>query len=213
MGGERLKQHEVPRATLGRIPGYLKYLKALPLEVQTISATSLAKGLQLGEVQVRKDLSLISGAGKPKIGYQTAELIGSLEQFLGFGRQSGAVIVGAGKLGCALLDYTGFAEYGLEILAAFDSAVQEERQSEFGKRILPIEKLNEFCQQHIVKIGIITVPAVAAQSVCDLLVQNRISAIWCFAPCQLVLPEGIPVQYENMALSLAHLNNKIEDRG
>ena len=210
-GGESvLKRSEVPRATLGRLPSYLKYLKNLPQGVQTISAPSLAKGLELGEVQVRKDLSLVSGAGKPKIGYNTAELIESLEEFLGWGRQSGAIIVGAGKLGRALLDYHGFAEYGLEILAAFDSAVAQERKSESGKLVLPIQRLEAFCRDHFVKIGIITVPAAAAQSVCDLLVQNKISAIWCFAPCQLILPESVPIQYENMALSLAYLNKKIE---
>ena len=123
-GEVALKRSEVPRATLGRIPSYLKYLKSLPQDVRTISATSLAKGLGLGEVQVRKDLSAVSGAGRPKIGYYTAELIASLEVFLGCGDQSGAIIIGAGKLGRALLDYQGFSEYGLEILAAFDTAVQ-----------------------------------------------------------------------------------------
>lgn len=82
-GEVALKRSEVPRATLGRIPSYLKYLKSLPQDVRTISATSLAKGLGLGEVQVRKDLSAVSGAGRPKIGYYTAELIASLEVFWG----------------------------------------------------------------------------------------------------------------------------------
>ena len=209
-GEVALKRSEVPRATLGRIPSYLKYLKSLPQDARTISATSLANGLGLGEVQVRKDLSAVSGAGRPKIGYYTAELIASLEVFLGCGDQSGAIIIGAGKLGRALLDYQGFSEYGLEILAAFDTAVQEEQCSQAGKRILPMGQLERFCRNHAAKIGIITVPAASAQSVCDRLVENRISAIWCFAPCQLSVPEGIPVQYENMALSLAHLKQRIE---
>lgn len=129
---------------------------------------------------------------------------------MGCGDQSGAIIIGAGKLGRALLDYQGFSEYGLEILAAFDTAVQEEQCSQAGKRILPMGQLERFCRNHAAKIGIITVPAASAQSVCDRLVENRISAIWCFAPCQLSVPEGIPVQYENMALSLAHLKQRIE---
>ena len=98
----------------------------------------------------------------------------------------------------------------MEILAAFDTAVQEEQCSQAGKRILPMGQLERFCRNHAAKIGIITVPAASAQSVCDRLVENRISAIWCFAPCQLSVPEGIPVQYENMALSLAHLKQRIE---
>ena len=212
MGGGVLNNREVPRATIGRIPTYLRYLKSLPAETVNISATILAKGLGLGEVQVRKDLSAVSGAGRPKTGYRTADLIGTLEKFLGVGEaKSGAIIVGAGKLGRTLLDYGGFSEYGLEILAAFDITVTETMQSESGKPIYPMEELDSYCRSHAVKIGVITVPAAAAQGVCDRLLQNRISAIWCFAPCVLTMPEGIPVRYENMALSLACLNKKIQE--
>ena len=66
-----------------------------------------------------------------------------------------------------------------------------------------------FCARNAVKIGIITVPASDAQQVADLLVENGIRGIWCFAPCTLNVPPEIPVQYENMALSLAYLNSKI----
>ena len=62
--------YSIPKATLGRLPQYLQYLKSLPESSRnTISATAIAKGLSLGDVQVRKDLAAVSGAGKPKIGY------------------------------------------------------------------------------------------------------------------------------------------------
>lgn len=204
-----MQNREISRATLGRIPSYLQYLKALPPQIQNISATTIAKELGLGEVQVRKDLGCISGAGKPKIGYNAAELVDSLETYLS--RKNGsAVIVGAGKLGRALLDYGGFAGYGLEILAAFDQAVATEEGSDTGKRILPMEALEPFCKDHTVQIGIIAVPAVQAQSVCSRLIENRIRAIWSFAPCPLTVPPDIAVQYENMALALAHLKIQIK---
>ncbi|MCI8590058.1 MAG: redox-sensing transcriptional repressor Rex [Clostridiales bacterium] len=205
-----MKSREVPRATIGRIPAYLKYLKALPPDVQSISAPIIAKELGLGEVQVRKDLNAVSGAGKPKIGYDAAELTKSLEAFLGR-ENGGAVIVGAGKLGRALLDYGGFAEYGLSLLAAFDSGLQKEEKSETGKSIFPMELFTSFCKENDVKIGIIAVPAAAAQGVCDQFVQNHIQAIWNFAPCVLRAPSEIAVQYENMALSLAHLKAQIKN--
>ena len=115
-------EKEISKATLKRLPTYLAYLKSLPEGSSVnISATALAAGLHMGEVQVRKDLALVSSGGRPKIGYNRAALIADIEQFLGYGNTNDAVLIGAGKLGRALLGYSGFAEYGLNIVAAFDS--------------------------------------------------------------------------------------------
>ena len=112
-------EKEISKATLKRLPTYLAYLKSLPEGSSVnISATALAAGLHMGEVQVRKDLALVSSGGRPKIGYNRAALIADIEQFLGYGNTNDAVLIGAGKLGRALLGYSGFAEYGLNIVAA-----------------------------------------------------------------------------------------------
>ena len=71
-----------------------------------------------------------------------------------------------------------------------------------------MEQFCDFCRKNNVKIGVITVPAAQAQQVCDLLTENGIKAVWCFAPRTLSVPEGVSVQYENMALSLAYLKSK-----
>ncbi|MDY3303785.1 MAG: redox-sensing transcriptional repressor Rex [Clostridia bacterium] len=204
-----MKQIEVSRATMGRIPTYLNYLKNASHLSENISATSLAKQLGLGEVQVRKDLGALSGAGRPKTGYNIAELTSALEKFVCADAEEVIVLVGAGKLGSALLDYGGFMDYGLKISAAFDSAAESEQKSSSGKTIYPMDKFDEFCISNNVKIGIITVPSDQAQGVCDKMVKNGIKAIWCFAPCQLNVPDDVVVQHENMALSLAYLNKKI----
>ena len=207
-----MKQVEVSRATMGRIPVYLKYLKDLRdtnLYTENISATALARGLGLGEVQVRKDLGAVSGAGRPKTGYNISELIAALEAFLSHDAQGCVVIIGAGKLGRALLDYSGFQDYGLDIAAAFDIAVHAPQRSNSGKPIYPMASFDAFCAEHQVRIGVIAVPASGAQEVCNQLIQNGVRAIWCFAPCTLAVPAEIPVQYENMGLSLAYLNKKI----
>ncbi len=196
---------------MGRIPVYLKYLKDTDHGVENISATALAKALGLGEVQVRKDLGAVSGAGRPKTGYNIAKLISTLESFLGLDDISRVVIIGAGKLGRALLDYGGFKDYGLEILAAFDKAVSETEYSKSAKPIYPMSELDDFIKANGVRIGVIAVPAAVAQEVCDRIVSAGVRAVWCFAPCTLSLPESIPVRYENMALSLAYLNKQIFD--
>lgn len=203
--------YSVPKATLGRLPQYLQYLRSLPeREGSTISATAIAKGLSLGEVQVRKDLAAVSGTGKPRIGYVTDELIRDLEHQLGYERLRGAVLVGAGKLGKALLDYEGFEEYGVRILAAFDCNERAIRDGGTAKPIYPMEALADFCREHTVRLGIITVGQGSAQEVCDRLVRGGITAIWNFAPCRLTVPDGVLLKQENLALSLAYLNNQIK---
>ena len=200
---------DVSRATMGRIPLYLKYLKNAAHDAENISATQLARSLGLGEVQVRKDLGAVSGEGRPKTGYNVNDLIAALEGYLSGGAGTNVVIVGAGKLGRALLDYRGFAEYGLNVAAAFDIAVSAETASDSGKPVYPIAALDDYCRVHKPRIGIITVPARSAQTACDRLVGCGVSAIWCFAPCTLSAPEDVLIQYENMALSLAFLSKKI----
>jgi redox-sensing transcriptional repressor len=125
------------------------------------------------------------------------------------------VLIGAGKLGQALLDYTGFDAYGLNILAAFDTKPSLE-MTEGGKPIFHISQLESFCRTHKVLMGIITVPQQHAQDVCDLLIANGIKAIWTFAPVHLEVPSNILVQHENMATSLAvlsmHLQAQIKEK-
>ena len=199
----------ISKATLGRLPTYLEFLRNLPPDkVPYISATAIAKHLGLGEVQVRKDLAAVSGAGKPKLGYVTAELVEKLEDFLGCNQLTSAVLVGAGKLGRALLQYDEFEKYGVKISAAFDS---NERAISLGSKteILPINQFEYFCKTQNIKLGIITVGEGSAQAVCDQMVKSGITAIWNFAPCKLNVPASILLQNENLALSLAHLNNQL----
>lgn len=205
-----MERQAIPKATLGRLPQYLRYLQELPPELHThVSATTIAKELSLGEVQVRKDLSLVSGAGKPRVGYVTADLIRRIEQALGGSRLTPAVLVGAGRLGRALLEYNGFEEYGVSIAAGFDISRQLLRSEVGGKDILPMSRLEDFCRERNVRIGIITVGQDSAQEVCNRLLACGITAIWNFAPCRLEVPRGVALKQENLALSLAYLNNQI----
>ena len=211
-----MERKEISKSVLKRLPGYLAYLKGVPDTASPyISATALANALGMGEVQVRKDLAMVSDGGRPKIGYLRENLIDDIEQFLGYDNTTDAVLIGAGKLGQALLDYTGFAAYGLNILAAFDTKPSAEH-TDGGKPIYHISQLENFCRTHKVLMGIITVPQQYAQDVCDQLISNGIKAIWTFAPGHLEVPPHILVQHENMATSLAvlsmHLQAQIKEK-
>lgn len=205
-----MERKEISKSVLKRLPGYLSYLKSLPEGTATyISATALANALGMGEVQVRKDLAMVSDGGRPKVGYLRSCLIEDISQFLGYDNTTDAILIGAGKLGQALLGYIGFEAYGLNILAAFDAAPAADHTDE-GKPIRHIDELESFCRVHNVLMGIITVPAEHAQQVCDKLIAAGIKAIWNFAPTHLDVPENILVQNENMATSLAVLSMHLQ---
>lgn len=211
-----MEEKKVSKSVLKRLPGYLAYLKSLPEDSSAnISATTLANALGMGEVQVRKDLANVSDGGRPKIGYHRDSLIADIEQFLGYDNTTDAVLIGAGKLGRALMGYSGFEEYGLNIQAAFDIAPTAEK-TEDGHLIYPIAKLEHFCKVHKVLMGIITVPAEYAQETADRLIACGVKAIWNFAPVHLDVPHQILVQNENMATSLAvlsvHLRAQIKEK-
>lgn len=200
----------IPKTTLGRLPRYLQYLKTLSASgCKTVSATSIAGNLSLGEVQVRKDLALVSGAGKPKTGYCVERLTQDVERHLGQNEMTSAILVGAGKLGKALLDYYGFREFGVDIVSAFDCNEKALNSSSASKPIMPLSDMKEFCKANNIRIGIITVGQGSAQSVCDALLECGVIAIWNFAPCNLNVPDGVVMKQENLALSLAHLKNQI----
>lgn len=206
---------KISNAVLKRLPSYLAYLKGIDdPDTPYISATTLANALGMGDVQVRKDLAMVSEGGRPKVGYLRESLIEDIEQFLGYDNTTDAVLIGAGKLGQALMDHKGFEEYGLNILAGFDVNPAKE-STEDGRPIYPMEKLESFCRANKVLMGIITVPAPYAQEVCDQLIKCGIKAIWTFATVHLEVPPHILVQYENMATSLAvlsmHLQAHIKD--
>ena len=201
-----MEPKKISKSVLKRLPGYLSYLKSLPENGAThISATALANALGMGEVQVRKDLAMVSDGGRPKIGYLRESLIEDIEQFLGYDNVTDAVLIGAGKLGQALMAYKGFDEYGLNIMAAFDRNPKMDQTDE-GKPVYNINKLTQFCRAHKVLMGIITVPAEGAQEVAEQLITCGIKAIWNFAPTHLDVPSNILVQNENMATSLAVLS-------
>ena len=202
-----MQKKELSKAVLKRLPGYLSYLKSLPEDApEYISATTIASALNRGEVQVRKDLAVVSKEGKPKVGYPRADLVENISRYLCYDNTTDAILVGAGKLGGALLGYSGFAAYGLNILAAFDTAPVSNGENP----IYPMEELESFCREHNVHMGIITVPAEYAQSVCDRLIRCGIKAIWNFAPVHLDVPPSTLVQNENMATSLAVLSMHLQ---
>ena len=205
-----MKKTQFSKPLLERVPLYLKYLYSIKEKEKRVSSTAISQALKLGEVQVRKDLNAISGSGKPKIGYEVQSLICNLEDFLGRTKRVKVVLVGAGKLGMALYGYGGFEEYGVEICAAFDMAVDVPQVFRDEKLIYPISEFGDYVRENSIMIGIIAVPEKSAQSTADMMVKSGIKAIWNFAPGKISVAQDVTLRSENMAASLALLASEFK---
>ena len=205
-----MNKKNLSRQALKRLPVYMSYLKTLEKTVtEYISSAAVAQALDLNDVQVRKDLAAVcKSSGIPKKGFAVRDLINGISDFLGYGRGNDAILIGAGNLGMALMSYRGFDNYGINIVAAFDTRPEVID----NERVYELSQIKEICKKHDIKIGIITVPVDSAQRVCDMLVESGILAIWNFAPTHIKAPANILVQNENMASSLALLSNHLRQK-
>jgi len=180
-----------------------------------ISAPKIGKTLKFDSTQVVKDLSYTGISGKPKVGYNVFELIQALEDFLGFNRPNDAFLIGAGKLGSALISYQGVRELGVKIIAGFDVDPYIVGTDIDGTFILHMDKLKEMMSRLHISIAVLCVPEDVAQKVCDRLVDYGIKAIWNFAPAFLTVPDNIIVQntsiYSNVTVMLNKLNQLQND--
>ena len=199
---------------LERFPIYLNHLLALKKEGKiNTSAPQIAAVLGFSEEQVRKDLQVVTkSSGKPKAGRVIDELIHDINEFLGYGDTTGAVVVGCGHLGEAFMKYEGFLEYGLEILAGFDVASKKIGKIINGKKIYSMSNLEKIIMQLNVQIAIITVPSDEAQGVVDRLVNCGIKGIWNFANVHISAPDDVVIETVNLASSLAVLSHKLTDK-
>lgn len=197
----------IPQPSLRRLPQYHHLLIELKSKgINQISCSVIGRDLNLVPVQVRKDLQYTGIVGKPKTGYNVDELIRSIEAFLGWNNINEAFLVGAGNLGTALLGHERFSNFGLRIVAAFDTDPIKIGTWIHGKSVLPLEKLADLALRMSIHLGIVTAPAEYAQKIADEMVLGGIQAIWNFAPVRLKLPSHIIVHNEDLYSSLASLS-------
>jgi len=205
--------HPIPEQTLRRIPLYHQILAEMEARGESyVSSRHLAQFFRIDDTQVRKDVSLIGYKGKPKAGYSILGLKKAIEEFLGINYENTAILIGAGRLGSALSQYPGLAQYGLRLVAIFDSDPARTGNVLGAFTILPMESLPRVVRSFDVGIAIVCVPKDAAQSVASRIVSLGIKAIWNFSPTQLTVPSDVIVRNENIALGLAILSHYLKRR-
>ena len=205
-----MKSKNIYKKLLVRLPIYLNYLKSLPDSVEYVSATKIGEAVGLGDVLVRKELAKVSSGGKRRVGYLRGQLIVDIEKYLDSNCVINAIVVGVGNLGTALLNYSGFQDAGVNVLAGFDLNTKKPA-AKTEKKIYSMDLLDTFCEENDVRIGIISTPASEAQMVCEKFINNDIDNIWNFAPVNLLAPEGITVKNENLTASLMTLRMHMKE--
>jgi len=200
-------KRRIAEAAVARLCSYNRALDELDREgAEIISSDELGERTGYNAAQIRKDLSCFGEFGKVGRGYYVKELKEAISQILGIDRMWNVALVGAGNLGSALLAYPGFRERGFKIVAVFDNDLRKIGKKWEDVTLQDISEMSEKIKEQDIQIGIIAVPAEAAQQVADMLVFSGIRAILNFAPARIVVPEGVELRTAELSSELECLS-------
>lgn len=203
---------KIAESTVRRLSLYLRFLEEFQAQgIDTVSSEALAARGGTTSAQVRKDLSFFGSFGKRGLGYSAPELVTRLRDILGLKQSYQVIVVGAGKIGSALVQYRGFAQRGFHIAAVYD-ADPAKVGLKWNGLVRDVKQLERDLAREPMDIAILSTPAPAAQALAERLVRSGIKAILNFAPVQLLVPAHVAVKNVNMALELEALSYALRNR-
>lgn len=206
-----MKQAKISEAVVRRLPLYLQALnELLRSDVQTVSSQELGRKLDLNPAQIRKDLAYFGEFGRKGIGYDVSYLISKIRHILKLDRGINVALVGAGNLGQALCNYNRYSRDNMKIVAVFDAHPDKIGMMINTMRVQPMEELKQTVEALQIRIGIITVPASAAQTVADQLAEAGVEGILNFAPAILKVPPNVRVHHADFTTELLSLAYYLE---
>lgn len=188
------KEKQIPDIVIERLPRYYRYLRQLRGHKEKVSSSELARSLATSASQVRLDLSYFGGFGLQGYGYNVEDLYQRIGCILGVDRPRRYLIIGAGSLGRAIARYPVFLEVGFELSALFDVDPEIIGSQYNGVTVEHIDRLEERLAGRDVEIAVLTVPAEAARQAAERAIAAGVRGVLNFAPCDLELPDGIPVK-------------------
>ncbi len=204
---------KIAESTVRRLSLYLRFLEEFEARgAQTASSAALAGRGGTTSAQVRKDLSFFGSFGKRGLGYPVGPLIARLREILGLNRRYRVIVIGAGKIGSALVQYGGFRERGFDLVALYDNDPRKVGREGTGLVVRDVAHLERDLERRPADIAAVVTPAEAAQEVTDRLVRCGVSAILNFAPVQLAVPEQVAVKTVNLVLELEALSYALGER-
>ncbi|MGN0213645.1 MAG: redox-sensing transcriptional repressor Rex [Muribaculaceae bacterium] len=202
----------LPEPTLRRLPWYLAYVSQLRHNgVEHVSSTQIAKEICVDASQIAKDLSFINIKGKTRIGYEVKQLEKQLTDFLGFKQTHKAFMIGAGSLGGALIQDRGLMQYGLNIVAGFDTDPKVVGKTINGVPIFHIDDIKQQQTLYNASIAVLAVPVECAQQVTDRVIDAGLHAIWNFTPYRIKPNNMIVVQNTSIYAHLALMYNRMNE--
>ena len=202
-----MEEKEISQAVVGRLPRYLRYLGELRDEgIERVSSQELSDIMQVTASQIRQDLNTFGGFGQQGYGYNVGHLYDEIGKILGLNREHRLIIVGAGHLGQALVNYSNFERRGFLFCGLFDSDPKVCGKKIRSIAVRPMEEMAGFIRDHNIDIAVLTIPKNAAVETAEQLAACGIKGIWNFAHVDLRLPGHIQVENVHLSDSLMKLS-------
>jgi redox-sensing transcriptional repressor len=204
---------KISSAVIRRLPRYYRYLgELIESGVQRISSKELSVKMKVTASQIRQDLNNFGGFGQQGYGYNVKYLYDEIGKILGIDRTHNMIIIGAGNLGQAIVNYEDFAKRGFIIKGVFDNNEALDGKEIRGLKVQMMDKMTDFIHEHNIEIVALTIPKMAARDVGKAVAAAGVKAIWNFAHTDLNLPEDVIVENVHLSESLMRLSYTIASK-
>jgi redox-sensing transcriptional repressor len=196
------------RLTVGvaaRLSRYLQVLtQARKMGKQRISSQEIAEYTNINATQIRRDLSAFGKFGKRGVGYNIDSLLGEIRKILRTQGQHNIALIGAGRLGQAIASSPIFAEHGINIAAVFDTDPEKLGAPVGNVTVSEYSRLADSVREKNIIVGVLAVPAAAAQGAADDLVASGVKIIFNYSEALLETPADVTVHTSNPAVELLY---------
>lgn len=207
-----MSQNNISNAVIRRLPRYYRYLGNLIDEgVERISSGELSKKMNVTASQIRQDLNNFGGFGQQGYGYNVKYLYNEIGKILGLDNNHNIIIIGAGKLGQAIANYSSFQKRGFLIKALFDNNPEIIGTSIMDLEVLSVDRLPDILSNNDIDIAAITAPKEAVKDIIEVIAKSKVRAVWNFSPMDLEVPKGIVVENVHLLDSLMHLTYNLTE--
>ena len=202
-----MEDKEISQAVIGRLPRYFRYLGELKDEgMERVSSQVLSDIMRVTASQIRQDLNNFGGFGQQGYGYNVEYLYEEIGKILGLHKKHNLIIVGAGHLGQALVNYMNFERRGFIFRGIFDIDEKIQGTQIRGITVRPMSEMERFVRENDIDIAVLTIPKTSAVDVAEQLVSYGIKGFWNFAHVDLHVPGNIQVENVHLSDSLMKLS-------
>ena len=196
------------RLTVGvaaRLSQYLRVLiQARKMGKDRISSQEIAEYTNINATQIRRDLSTFGKFGKRGVGYSVDALLSEIRKILRTQGQHNIALIGAGRLGAAIASSPIFAEHGITIAAVFDVDPKKVGTALGGVPVSSLDALDDIVHDRSIVVGVLAVPAEAAQDAADRLVGAGVKIVFNYSPGLIDTPSDVQVHTSNPAVELLY---------